>query len=103
MHNNLFNHFPNTMHLVCFQFYTNTNKVVISIPGYKSLTLFSIMPSGLTPIFGMTGSKGMSILNLLIPVAKWLSKKSFQSMFQLAAFHCKLSKSERCNLKFDIT
>ena len=51
----------------------------------------------------MTGSKGVSIFSLLIPIAKWFSKNSFQSVFKLAAFRCKLSKSECCNLKFDIT
>lgn len=103
MHSNLFNHSPSTVYLGCFQFYININKAVVSILVCQSLTLFLIMPSQLVPITGMTGSKGMSIFSLLIPVAKWLSKNSFQSVFQLAAFHCILSKNEHCNLKFDIT
>ena len=86
-----------------FPVYINVNKAAISILVCPFLTLFSIIPSGLIPLIGMTGSKGMSILSLLIPVAKWFSKNSFQSVFQLAAFHCKLSKSECCNLKFDST
>lgn len=95
MHNDL-SCSPRTAHLDSLQFHVHKYKAVISILVCKLLALFWVMPVGLIPIIGMTGSERMSLLSLI-------QKKSFQSVFQLAAFHRILSKSECRNRKFYIT